>query len=81
MIKTDILAIVQKNMLEILPKLNPEVIQLEASMKDLGANSIDRMDVVIQSMADLSLKIPLIELASVSNIGGLVDLFYEKLQN
>lgn len=79
--KTDVFDVVKNNILHSLTTLDPTAIQREASMKDLGANSIDRADVVVKSMADLSLKIPLIEFAKVSNIGGLVDLLYNKLQD
>jgi polyketide biosynthesis acyl carrier protein len=51
---------------------------LSSGYKDLGANSIDRMDIVTQTMEDLAIKIPLVELAKVQNIQELVDLLYEQ---
>jgi len=80
MTKDDIFVIVKDNILEILPELSPDAIQLDVSMRDLGANSIDRADVVVKTMADVSLKMPLVKFASVSNIGGLVDTFFDELQ-
>ena len=70
--------IVKKNILELLTELNPEDITSQASMRNLGANSIDRVDVIISSLEELSLKIPLTELAKLQNIGELVDFLYEK---
>jgi polyketide biosynthesis acyl carrier protein len=80
MTKDDIFSVVQNNILHVLVKLTPADIQPQISMRDLGANSIDRADVVVKSMADLGLKIPLIELAGLGSIGELVDLFYQRLQ-
>ncbi len=77
--KEDVFDTVKKNIISLLPDLSADTVKPEVSMKDLGANSIDRMGVVIQSMEELSLKIPLIEFAMVSNIGGLVDLLHSKL--
>lgn len=78
--KAEIFSVVQGHMLEILTKLAPGDVRSDISMRDLGANSIDRAEVVVKSMADLGLKIPLIEFGNVSSIGELVDVFYEKVQ-
>jgi len=78
MTKNEIFQIVKKNTLEILPKVSEEMITIEQRLKDLGANSIDRMDIVTQTMEDLAIKIPAVELAQVQNIQELVDLLYEK---
>ena len=44
------------------------------SMKDLGANSIDIVEVVSCSMRDLKIKVPRSELADLKNVDELVDL-------
>lgn len=72
MTQIDIFNVVQKNILEILPFLQPEVIQLEKKLSDLGANSVDRMDIIISSMEDLNLKIPLLSFVGVTSICDLV---------
>ena len=46
-------------------------------MKDLGANSLDIVEVVSRSMRELKVKVPRAELAKLTNIDGLVDLLYE----
>ena len=79
MTKDEVFTVVKNNILEILTELDAEKVKADVSMSELGANSIDRMDVVIKSMEDLSLEIPLVEFAKVGNIGGLVDLLYSKL--
>ncbi len=81
MTKTDVFVLVQKNILEILNNLTFENIKPDISMHDLGANSIDRVDVIVKTMADLSLKVPLVDFGHARKIGELVDTFYEKLEN
>lgn len=78
-LKEEVFTVVKNNILEILAELNLQAANRAVSMIDLGANSIDRMGVVVRLMEDLSLKIPLIEFAKVGNISGLVDLLYSKL--
>lgn len=78
--KAEIFSIVRGHLLDILTKLAPEEVRSDVSMRNLGANSIDRAEVVVKSMADLSLKIPLVEFGNVGSIGELVDIFYERAQ-
>ena len=72
--------VVLKNIRNVLIDLAAMDIPTGASLKDLGANSIDRADIVVQCLEDLQLAIPLVELRGPSNISGLVSLLYEKLQ-
>lgn len=79
MTREQIFSVIQQQLLSVLPNLSGRHIQLTDSLKSLGADSIDRADIVIQSMAALGLKIPLIELASAQDIEDLVEIFYQKL--
>ncbi|GEM_PF-511687 len=76
--KDQIFEIIRRNLLEILPDLDVASIVPARSMKELGANSVDRMDVLIQTKEELGLKFPLHELASVENLQGLVDFLHAK---
>ena len=49
-------------------------------MKDLGANSLDIVEVVSLSMRELKVKVPRSELAKLTDMGGLVDLLYSVSQ-
>ena len=80
MTSTDVFAVVKMHLLETLPELNPEDVDPRKSMKDLGANSLDRADVILQSMETLELKFPLHELAGVENIQGLVDFLHARVK-
>ncbi len=76
MTKCEIFNVIKKNICDILPDVQECDIEIEQKLKELGANSIDRADVVVQSMEDLKLKIALVEFGKARNIEGLVDIFY-----
>jgi polyketide biosynthesis acyl carrier protein len=74
--QTQVFELVKKNILEILPKTQADLIVPEQSLADLGANSVDRMEIVTLSMEDLGVKIPLMSFARVFNIESLVEVLF-----
>jgi acyl carrier protein len=76
MTRAQVLAVVQKHILDVTEGLTLEAIDPAASMKDLGINSLDIVEVVSTSMRELKVKVPRSELAKLTNIDGLVDLLY-----
>lgn len=81
MSKDEVYHIVQEIIMEILPDVEKENIAIEKQLKDIGANSIDRMEIVTMSMRELNIKIPLMSFARVNNIEGLVDVLHENVNN
>lgn len=79
MTKDEIFLIVKKNILAIMPELAEFTVTIDANLKNLGANSLDRSEIVMQSMRDLKLKLTLVELSKAKDIQGLIDVFYEKM--
>ena len=61
---------------EILPDAPPEAVVPERSMTELGATSIDRVEVATLAMETLGLKIPNRDLAGVQSIGDLIDVLH-----
>ncbi len=61
---------------EILPDAPAELVVPERSMAELGATSIDRVEVATLAMESLGLRIPNRELASVNSIGDLIDVLH-----
>ena len=47
---------------------------MEGTLSDLGANSVDRADIVTQSMLELHVKVPPREFKEVTDIRSLVSL-------
>lgn len=45
------------------------------SMKEFGLSSLDTVEIVSASMRELKIRVPRTELANLSNINELVDLF------
>jgi polyketide biosynthesis acyl carrier protein len=73
MTKAEIFEVVKKNALEILD-VAPDTVTLGKSLTDLGANSVDRVEIVTMTMEDLGLKIPFMSFAGASNIEDLVEI-------
>jgi acyl carrier protein len=80
MVRAEIEAIVKKHLMEVVDDLKEENIDTTKSMKDLGANSLDIVEVVSCSMRELKVKVPRSELSKLTNIDGLVDLLYLVIQ-
>ena len=71
-----IAAVVRKHLLEVVPDLKETDIDMAKSMKDLGANSLDIVEVVSCSMREMKVKVPRSELSKLTNMDGLVDLLH-----
>ena len=52
---------------------------IRGTLRDLGANSLDRMEIVTLSMENLGLHFPPRELGVPGNIGGLVAVLHSRL--
>lgn len=64
---------------EILPGLDDHPFQFSDSLRALGANSIDRSEIIMMTLESLSLKIPMIDLAKAENMGELAGLMHARL--
>ncbi|HEY0791887.1 MAG TPA: phosphopantetheine-binding protein [Chthoniobacterales bacterium] len=74
--KEAIFKVVKANVLKVLPDLAPDEVKAERSLADLGANSVDRVEVVMYSLEDLELNVPTARLHGLQNLAELVDLLY-----
>lgn len=74
MTNAEIFETVKQNVLKVLPDLRPDDVTTEGTLTDLGANSVDRADVVTMSMEDLGLTVPVSEFQEVHDIRSLVDV-------
>ena len=72
--REQIFTVVKKHLRLAVDGLADEQIQPGMSMRDLGANSLDIVEVVSASMRELKVKVPRSELSKLTSIGGLVDL-------
>lgn len=63
---------------EVVPSLDSHPFQQTDSLKSLGANSIDRADIIMMTLESLAVDIPLMLLAKADNIGDLARMIHEK---
>lgn len=79
------LSTVQQSVLDVVTKhirlnidgLENVEIEPKSSMKELGASSLDVVEIASASMRELKVKVPRTKLAQLKTIQGLVDLLSE----
>jgi polyketide biosynthesis acyl carrier protein len=76
MSKEQILEVIFRHIREAIPGLADHPFQPGDSLKALGANSIDRADIIMMTLESLSLSIPLIKMAKAENIGDLASIIH-----
>ncbi|EMB61668.1 acyl carrier protein [Streptococcus mutans] len=79
MSKKEIFKVMKELIYEYLPELEGRDIVITDSLKSLGANSIDRMDIIVDTMEKISLKVPMVEFGGLKNIEEIIDVMYSKL--
>ncbi|MEZ4427232.1 MAG: phosphopantetheine-binding protein [Nannocystaceae bacterium] len=72
-----VLEVVKKHLVDTVEDLEGVEIDPAKSMKDLGANSLDIVEIVSCSMRELKVKVPRAELNTLENINQLVDLLHK----
>jgi acyl carrier protein len=80
MTREDVLEVVTRHLVDTIEELEGVEIDPAKSMKDLGANSLDIVEVVSCSMRELKVKVPRSELNTLENIHQLVDLLHKTVQ-
>ena len=74
----DIFNILVECIKDVLPDLQDHAFKADDSLAELGANSVDRAEIVMMVLESLALNIPRTELFGPSNIGELASLLYAK---
>lgn len=74
MVQQSIVEIIAGHAREVLPDLAGRPLGAADSLRELGANSIDRAEILMLTTATLGLRIPLVELSQARNVGELADL-------
>ncbi|MCY0992366.1 phosphopantetheine-binding protein [Nannocystis sp. ILAH1] len=78
--RDDVLAVVKRHLVDTVEGIDAAQVDPAKSMKDLGANSLDIVEVVSCSMRELKVKVPRAELNKLTNIDELVDLLHKTVQ-
>ena len=76
--KEEIFSVLRAHVAEIMGLEESEFV-IEDSLKDLGANSIDRMDIIVETMEELGIKIPMVNFGECKNMKDIVDIYYAEI--
>ncbi|MEE9382327.1 MAG: phosphopantetheine-binding protein [Nannocystaceae bacterium] len=74
--REQVFEVVKGHLVDTIEDLEGVEIDPAKSMKDLGANSLDIVEVVSCSMRDLKVKVPRAELNKLDNMNQLVELLH-----
>jgi len=75
--KEEIFKIIVQHTCEVVPELEDHSFKSSESLKELGANSIDRAEIISLTLESLSLQIPMVETFGAKNLDELATLLYE----
>lgn len=75
----DVFEVVRRCTLEVLPDITAADVTPDGRLADIGANSIDRVDIVTMVMEELRITVPVREFQAVNDIPSLVDVLCRHL--
>jgi polyketide biosynthesis acyl carrier protein len=78
MTKNEIIETIKDILIEIIPELEDEKIDFNETFTGLGANSVDRGELITLTLERLDLNIPRIDFVEAQTINDLSDLVFEK---
>ncbi len=79
MSRIEVIDLIAQHTREILPGLEDHLFVPSDRLVDLGANSVDRAEILTLLQASLGLSVPRVALFGPRNIGELADLLLQKL--
>jgi len=68
-----IFSAIVSNVIKVLPEVTPAMVKEQAVFEELGANSLDRVDIMVGVLDDLGLKVALPELGSPKSVASLIS--------
>ncbi|WP_311298477.1 MULTISPECIES: acyl carrier protein [Bacillaceae] len=74
MLKNEIFKVIKESIYEIVPELEGVNIMIQDSLQELGANSIDRAEIIINTLEIVNASIPMIKFGEAKNINEIVDI-------
>lgn len=72
--KEHIVEVIKENLVEIIPELKDELISVDANLVDLGANSVDRGELITLTLERLDIEVSRIEFVGAQTINELAEL-------
>lgn len=78
MTKEHIFELIVAHAREVVPRLETHAFAETDSLRELGANSIDRSEIVMMTLEAIDLDMPLAETVKASNVGELAQLLADR---
>jgi polyketide biosynthesis acyl carrier protein len=75
-----IFTVLKKVICEVLPQLRERELSPIDTLEELGANSVERADIVLMVLEELNLNISPVDMFGPRNIGELVELLNAKVE-
>jgi polyketide biosynthesis acyl carrier protein len=76
---SDVVKIIAEHARAVVPELQEHEFAPDDRLAELGANSIERAEIVVLTLSSLSLRIPLVATLQARNIGELAELLHARL--
>lgn len=76
MSRDDVVAVVKKHISDVLFRDVTES-EFDRSLKELGANSVDRVDIIVSALEDLAITIPLMNFAKAQSVNDVITMIHE----
>jgi polyketide biosynthesis acyl carrier protein len=72
----EVFCVVREQAVIVMPGLGADVVTPDVSLSDIGANSLDRMDIVVASQDALGITVPAAAFGDAGNVRQLVDVLH-----
>ena len=70
---------IRDQLMSILPNLADQRITRDDSLQSFGANSMDRAEIIIETLAAFNLRLPMVRFGQAKNISDIVDVISQGL--
>jgi polyketide biosynthesis acyl carrier protein len=74
MTRDELFELVKENIYEIVPELEGVNIDIRDSLRELGANSIDRAEIIICTLECINASIPMVKFGEAKNIEEIIEV-------
>ncbi|MEM7157014.1 MAG: phosphopantetheine-binding protein [Myxococcota bacterium] len=74
MTRRDVIAALHEAVALVLPHVGAEEIRMDRNLEQLGADSVDRIEILVGMTQRLGVQRPLSSFATVPDIGALIDM-------
>lgn len=68
MSETEIIDALRQAIVDIMPELEGRPIDAASSLRDLGLNSLERAEVIIDTLSALDMRVPMVAFAGAANL-------------